>query len=69
MNARDDIKLLLLKNHMTIKELAEKMSLVLSKKVSRSGLSHKLGKNSLRYDELAVICKILGYTLEYKKEK
>lgn len=67
MNARDDIKLLLLKNHMTITELAKKMSIILSKNMSRSSLSHKLGKNSLRYDELATICEILGYVVEYKK--
>lgn len=67
MNARDDIKLLLLKNHMTVTELAKRMSEYLGRKLSRSGLSNKLGKGTLRYDELAAICEILGYDLEYKK--
>lgn len=67
MNARDDIKLLLLKNHMTITELASKMSIFLNKKMSQSGLSQKLTNGTLRYDELSAICEILGYDLEFKK--
>jgi len=67
MNARDDIKILLLKNHMTMTQLASKMAVLLNKKMSQSNLSHKLTKESLRYDELSAICEILGYDLEYKK--
>lgn len=67
MNARDDIKILLLKRHMTLTKLAEKMTGYLGKKFTQSGLSHKLAKNTLRYDELIAICEILGYNLEYKK--
>jgi len=40
---------------------------LLGKNVSRSNLSHKLTKNSIRYDELSAICEILGYDFEYKK--
>lgn len=64
---RDDIKILLLKNHMTMTELASRMSKTLGKNLSQSGLSHKLGKESLRYDELMAILDILEYDFEYKK--
>ena len=67
MNARDDIKLLLLKNHMTMTEMAKKMSEHLGRKFSRSVFSQKLTNGTLRYDELAAICKILDYTIEYRK--
>ncbi len=63
---RDDIKILLLKNHMTMTELALKMSKLLNKNISQNGLSQKLGKESLRYDELIAILEILDYELEYK---
>ena len=66
-NARDDIKILLLKNHMTLTELASRMSKFFNKPYSQSGLSQKLTRGTLRYDELTVICEILGYDLEYKK--
>ena len=67
MNARDDIKMLLLKNHMTLTELSKRMSDCLGKNISRTVLSHKLTRGTLRYDELIAICKILGYEIEYKK--
>ena len=67
MNTRDDIKMLLLKNHMTITELVEKMSELMGKKITRSVFSQKLTKGTIRYDELIAICKILGYEIEYKK--
>lgn len=68
INARDDIKILLLKKHMTLTKLAEKMTEKMGKKFTQSGLSHKLSKNTVRYDELTVICEILGYEIEYKQK-
>jgi len=67
MNARDDIKILLLKNHITMTEMAKRMSKYLGRNLSRSVFSQKLTKGTLRYDELIAICEILGYDLDYKK--
>lgn len=67
MSAQEDIKILLLKNCMTITKLAEEMTAYSGKKISRNVLSQKLIKGTLRYSELETICKILGYKLEYKK--
>ena len=67
MNARDDIKVLLLKNHITMTEMAKKMSDYLGRNFSRGVFSQKLTNGTLRYDELIAICEILGYDLEYKK--
>ncbi len=66
-NARDEIKILLLKNHMTMTELAKRMTVLSNRKISQSGLSQKLTNGTLRYDELIAICEILGYDLEFKK--
>lgn len=52
---------------MTITALAEKMSAILDKKISRSSLSQKLINGTLRYNELEAICQVLGYTIEFKK--
>lgn len=46
MNAQEDIKILLLKNHMTLKKLAEKMSEIMDKKMLTSSLSQKLSKET-----------------------
>lgn len=67
MSANIDIKTLLLKECITITKLAELISQSTGIKISRSSLSQKLVKNTLRYYELEAICKILNYKIEYKK--
>ena len=67
MDANWYVKMLLLKEGMTITKLAELMSLKLGKHLSRSGLSNKLRGNTLRFNELIAICEILNYSLEFKK--
>lgn len=67
MDIQEDIKILLLKKHMTMKKLAEEMTLKGGKKMLTSSLSQKLSKGTLRYNELKLICEILGYTIEYKQ--
>lgn len=66
-NLRDEIKILLLKNHVTMTDLAFRMSKLLKKQITQSNLSRKLGNESLRYDELMSILNILDYDFEYKK--
>lgn len=67
-NLRDEIKILLLKSHITMTELASKISETLNKQITQSNLSRKLGNESLRYDELMAILDVLGYDFEYKKK-
>lgn len=67
MDIQEDIKILLLKKHMTMRKLAEEMTLKGEKKMLASSLSQKLSKGTLRYNELKLICEILGYTIEYKQ--
>jgi len=67
MDIQEDIKILILKRHMTLTKLAQEMSLRSGKKMLTSSLSQKLSKGTLRCSELGLICEILGYDLEYKK--
>lgn len=69
MSAQEHIKILLLKRCMTITKLAQEMTAVSGKKISRNVLSQKLIKGTLKYRELETICKVLGYKLEYKDLK
>ncbi len=68
MKASECIKILLLKEAMTITKLAQLMSERGGRKLSRTGLSNKLHANTLRFDELTLICDILGYELDFKKK-
>ena len=63
MELKEEVKLMLASKSMTLTKLAEKMSELSGKKYSRSLLSHKLAKDSLRYTEMKLICKILGYRI------
>ena len=63
MDRRDEIKIMLASKRMTMTELAKKMTEVSGKNYSQSLLSHKLKDESLRYSEMKLICKILGYRI------
>lgn len=69
MKAEECIKILLVKEKMTITALAEKISDYLGKKLSRSGLSNKLKNDTLRFNELNAICEILNYDLNFTKKQ
>ena len=63
MNVREEVKIMLGSKCMTITELAKKMTELSGKNYSQSLISHKLASESLRYTEMKMICKILGYRI------
>lgn len=63
MEIKDEIKVMLASKRMTLTKLAEKMSEISGKKYIQSLLSHKLIDESLKYTEMKLICKILGYRI------
>lgn len=65
---REDIKILLVKENTTLTAVAKTLSTKLDKNVTVDGLSQKLRKGSMRYDEVKLIANILGYTIKFEKE-
>ncbi len=63
MNIREEVKIMLTSKCMTITELAKRMTELSGKQYSQSLISHKLKSESLRYSEMKMICKILGYRI------
>lgn len=63
MNVREEVKIMLGSRCMTITELAKRMSELSGKNYSQSLISHKIAQESLRYTEMKMICKILGYRI------
>ncbi len=63
MNVRDEVKIMLASKRMSMTELARMMTEESGKNYSQSLLSHKLKDESLRYSEMKLICKILGYRI------
>ena len=63
MDLKDEVKIMLGSKCMTITELAQKMTELSGKNYSQSLISHKLASGSLRYNEMKLICRILGYRI------
>ena len=68
MISREQVKILLVKENMSLTELAGKMTEFTGKKYTQQGLSNKLSRDTLRYSEIFQIAKILGYKIKFEKE-
>ncbi len=66
MSAKETIKILLVKRNMTVKALAEKLSIEKNKTYSRQNLSNKINRSTINYDEMEEIAKILGYRIVFE---
>lgn len=69
MGVNEDLRILLVKECMTIKNLAEKASKVADKKFTADSISQKLNKGTMKYDEVQFLAKVMGYEIEFKKIK
>ena len=66
MSAKETIKILLVKRNMTVKKLAEMLSVEKNKTYSRQNLSNKINRSTINYDEMEEIAKILGYKIVFE---
>ncbi len=69
MSVRTDIKTILAENDVSITYIASEMSKLTGKNYSRSNISQKLLRNTLKYEEAKLIGKILGYELKFVRLK
>ena len=66
--AREQVKVLLAQEFITLKDLAKALGKELGKKYTSDNLSHKLRSGSLPYNEVVIIARILGYKIKFEKE-
>jgi hypothetical protein len=69
MISREQVKILLVKENMSLTELARKMTELMGKSYTQQGLSNKLSRDTLRYSEIYIIAKLLGYKIKFEKER
>ncbi|MCM1339202.1 MAG: hypothetical protein NC191_05990 [Muribaculaceae bacterium] len=69
MRVKKDIKMLLLENDTTITDIAKEMTKRTGKYFSRSNISQKLIRGTLKYEEALLIGEILGYDLKFVRIK
>lgn len=67
MTAREYVKILLAKEGITLKELARLATENSNKKYTLDGVSHKMRLGTLRFEDIELFAKILGYSIELKK--
>lgn len=67
MTAREFVKILLAKECITLKELAQIATQKGDKKHTPDGLSHKMRLGTLRYDDAEFFAKLFGYEIELRK--
>ena len=65
-SAREVVKILLMKNKVSLSKLARMLSTE-DKKVYQQSPSAKLINGTLKYNEMVQICELLGYEIEFKK--
>ena len=67
MSGREFVKILLVKECITLKELARLATENSNKKYTLDGLSHKMRLGTLRFDDAEFFAKLLGYEIELRK--
>lgn len=68
-NAKEFLTLILVKEKLSVTQLAKILTEKTGKKVYQQTLSSKLTKGTLKFDEMIKICELLGYELIFNKNK
>lgn len=68
MGINEDLRIVLLKECMTLKSLADKATKHSKKKITADSISQKLNKGTMKYNEAQFLGEILGYKLEFVKK-
>ncbi len=68
IKVREQIKKLIVERDTTMKTIAQQLEEKLGKPCSPANLSSKLIRGTLTYNEVALICDILNYTIEFKSD-
>lgn len=69
MTVREDLKILTIKENITLTAVAKILSEKLNKNISADNLSQKLRKGTLRYNDVKIIADALGYEIKFEKRR
>ena len=67
MSANEDIRILMIKECLTLNKLAALYNEKNSHRITPDGLSKKLRFNTLKYDEAKKLADVMGYDLLFQK--
>jgi len=69
LNVREQVKALIAQENIKLKELGELLTKKTGNKYEASNFSHRLGRGTVTYNEVMTIAEILGYDVQFIKEK
>jgi len=67
MTSKSQLKVLMAREDINARELAELLNKETDKNYTQGSLLQKISKSSFRYDEIEIIARILGYEINFKK--
>lgn len=68
-NAKEVLTIILMKENLSITELAKKLTELTGKKMYQQTISAKLINGTLKYNEMVTICELLGYEITFNKKQ
>ena len=69
MSSKDELRVIIMKEALTVEKLADLLSKKTGKKYTRRSLQSKISLSSLNYDEMETIAEMLGYEIVIRKIK
>ena len=67
VQSRNQVKVLLTYEEVKLKDLASMLTQKTGKRYTSDGLSHKINRGRLTYDEMLEVAEILGYEIKFEK--
>lgn len=68
MSSKEELRILIMREALTVKKLADLLTSKTGKKYTQSSLQNKISLSSLNYDEMEVIANLLGYEIKILKK-
>jgi len=67
MNSKEQVKIIMVKEKLTAKQLATLLAEKTGKHYTQQSVLHKISLSSFRYDEVKLIADIFGYSISIEK--
>lgn len=68
MNSKEQVKIMMVKEGLTAKQLAKLLVEKTGKHYTQQSILHKISLSSFRFDEVNAISELLGYKIKIEKD-
>lgn len=69
MSSKEELKILIMREALTVQKLADMLVAKTGKHYTQRSLQNKISLSSLNYDEMETIAEMLGYTIKIEKKQ